>query len=102
MGRDDFVRAVTYTHDGGLQIEVQSKIQQVLIPPAQHTASAWLGPFDPFDVSETCAAIEQFAREQRRPDLFQASYDWYWLNSSELPEGRDGEPKREPRHHFKW
>jgi hypothetical protein len=100
MSRDEFVQRVVYTHDSGLRIEVQPQIQQVMIPNGEKME--WLGPFKPFDITETCEAIGLYAREHQRGDLLRAADDWLALNSGELPEGKDDKPHREKRHHFKW
>jgi hypothetical protein len=96
MSRDDVIRAITYTHDGGVKIEVQPEIQQVFIPSEFHNKAQWLGPFPPFDVEQTCIAIEQLARFAKRPSLMQASYDWYQLNRE------DQRGRYERLYHFKW
>ena len=86
--------SVTYTHDSGLKIEVKWEIQEVRVPGGEV-----LGPFAPFDVDSTCAAISGFANQSERYGLLRAAYDWRRLNAEDP---KDAKYLRRKYCNFEW
>ena len=65
------VQEVTYTHDTGVKITVRWKTGQTV-----DVEGTVLGPFPPYDLDETCAAIALHARDAGQFGLLQAAQDW--------------------------